>query len=74
MKKTFDCVKMKDDIQAKRQSEFAEMTLEEQKAVMNKRLMSSPILGPMYRRLLAKRDGDAVLKVAEEPGKYKTGE
>lgn len=71
MKKTFDCVKMKNDIQAKRQAEFAGMTLEEQKAVMNKRLMSSPILGPMYRRLLAKRAGGDVLKVAEEPGKYK---
>jgi hypothetical protein len=72
MKKTFDCVKMKNDIQAKRQAEFSGMTLEEQKAVMNKRLISSPILGPVYRRLLGKRAGDAELKVAEEPGEYKT--
>jgi hypothetical protein len=74
MKKTFDCVKMKNDIQVKRQAEFAGMTLEEQKAVMNKRLMFSPILGPVYRQLLGKRTADAQLKVAEEPGQYKTGE
>ena len=73
MNKTFDCVKMKNDIQAKRQAEFVGMSLEEQKAIMNKRLMSSPILGPVYRRLLEKRKQDALLKVAEEPGQYKTG-
>jgi hypothetical protein len=73
MKKTFDCVEIKNEIQHQLQAEYAGLTLAEQKKKMNQEILSDPILGPMYRRLLAKRTGDAVLKVAEEPGRYKTG-
>jgi hypothetical protein len=72
MKKKFDCVEMKHEIQRKLQAEYAGLSLAEQKKKMNREILLDPILGPMYRRLLAKRDGDAVLKVAEEPGEYKT--
>ncbi len=74
MKKTFDCVEMKNEIQRKLQAEYAGLTLAEQKKKMKREILSDPILGPMYRRLTEKRNGDAELKVAEEPGEYKTGE
>jgi len=74
MKKKFDCVEMKNEIQRKLQAEYEGLTLEERKRKMDKELSASPILGPMYRRLMGKRAGDAELKVAEEPGEYKTSE
>ena len=73
MKKKFDCVEMKYEIQRKLQAECAGLSLAEQKKKMKHEILLDPILGPMYRRLRAKHDGDAVLKVAEEPSEYKTG-
>jgi hypothetical protein len=73
MNKKFDCVEMKNEIQRKLQAEYEGLTLEERKKKIDTELSASPILGPMYRRLLAKRTDDAALKVAEEPGRYKTG-
>ena len=69
MNKKFDCVEMKNEIQRKRQAEYTGLSLEERKALMDKRIKSDPILGPVYMKLL-RTNGDSRLMVAEESPAY----
>ena len=71
MKKKFDCVEMKNEIQRKRQAEFEGLSLEEQKALMHRRILSDPILSPMYRRAMEKNEQSQMM-VAEDEPEYRT--
>lgn len=48
--KKFDCVEMKNQIQAKILQEFAGLTPKEQKRLTEDRIKSDPILGPVWSR------------------------
>ncbi len=45
MKKSFDCVEMKWDIQQKLMKEYEGLSLEKRSSLMEKRISSDPILG-----------------------------
>lgn len=49
--KEFDCVEMKDEIQARLLERYKGMTEEEIEADQRRRILANPILGPLYRRL-----------------------
>ena len=49
MKKDFDCVQMKHDIQQKLMKEFEGLTLEERKKIIADRIAADPILGPLWK-------------------------
>jgi hypothetical protein len=70
-KKTFDCVEMKNEIQRKLQAEYEGLTLEERKALMEKRILSNPALAPLYLRS-KDRSGHKQMMVAEDAPEYGT--
>ncbi len=45
---------MKNEIQRKLQTEYEGLTLEERKALMDRRIRSNPVLAPRYRRSMEK--------------------
>ena len=49
--KEFDCVRMKDEIQRALEERHQGMTDQEIAADEERRILSSPILGPLYRDL-----------------------
>ena len=49
--KEFDCVEMKNEIQARLLERYKGMTEEEIEADQRRRILANPILGPLYRRL-----------------------
>ncbi len=49
--KEFDCVKMKHDIQDKILQDMKNYTPEEWRRLRQERILSDPLLGPMWRRL-----------------------
>ncbi len=69
MKKKFDCVEMKNEIQRKRQAEFEGLSLEEQKDLMEKRILSNPVLASLYRKS-KERERQKQMMVAEEAPEY----
>lgn len=48
--KTFDCVKMKHDIQQQILQEMSALSPEDQRRVTEERILADPILGPFWRR------------------------
>lgn len=70
MKKTFDCVQMKWDIQRKLMKEYEGLSLEERKALMEKKISSDPILGPWLKE--ARREPLEQAMVAEKRANYVT--
>ncbi len=73
MKKTFDCVEMKNEIQRKLQAEYEGLTLEERKVLMEKRILSNPVLAPLYLRS-KERDEKKKRMVAEGEPEYRVGD
>jgi hypothetical protein len=67
--KTFDCVEMKNEIQRKLQAEYEGLPLEERKVLMEKRILSNPLLGPLYLKSKA-REKQKNMMVAEESPEY----
>ena len=67
--KTFDCVEMKNEIQRKLQAEYEGLSLEERKALMEKRILSNPMLGPLYLKSKA-REKQKNMMVTEETSKF----
>ena len=66
--KQFDCVQMKNDIQARMRRRYAGWTDEERQADIERRLAESDSpVGRLWRDLTGKT---AVSKVAETPAKY----
>ena len=55
--KTFDCVRMKWEIQRKQREELSALPEEERRRVLQERIEADPILGPFLRRV---RDGGKV--------------
>ncbi|HUT52651.1 MAG TPA: hypothetical protein VM658_04615 [bacterium] len=49
MKKDFDCVQMKHEIQRKLMKEFEGLSREERKKIAEERINADPILGPIWR-------------------------
>jgi len=49
-KKTFDCVEMKNEIQAKLLKRYEGMSDEEIRADQDRRLSADPILGPLWKK------------------------
>ena len=56
-KKAFDCVQMKWDIQQKEAAEFAGVSEEEKRRILDQRIANNPILGPFLRRVRDAEDG-----------------
>jgi hypothetical protein len=67
--KTFDCVKMKNEIQRGLQAEYEGLSLEERRGRMTERILSDPILGAAYRDKL-ERIQPTEMMVAEPPPEY----
>ena len=66
--KRFDCVRMKNDIQARLRRRYTGMTDDERQAAIERRLTESDSpVGRLWRDLTGKQ---AVSKVAESPAKY----
>jgi hypothetical protein len=53
--KDFDCVEMKNEIQAKLLERYRGMTDEEIRADQDRRIEADPILGPLFRRLTGRK-------------------
>lgn len=53
--KKFDCVQMKWDIQQQIRAEFQDIPETEARDTQMRRVAEDPILGPLYRRLIAQR-------------------
>jgi hypothetical protein len=53
--KEFDCVEMKNRIQAELLERYKDMTPEEIREDQERRIHANPILGPFYRRLTGKK-------------------
>lgn len=70
MKKTFDCVQMKWDIQQKLMKEYEGLSLVDRKVLMEKAISDDPILGPWMER--ARRESHKQAMVAETRSKYGT--
>lgn|GEM_PF-2497421 len=51
MKKKFDCVQMKWDIQQKQREELAGMSVADKRRIQMERIRADPILGPFIQRL-----------------------
>jgi hypothetical protein len=70
MKKTkrFDCVAMKDAIQRRLTKEYEGLTLAERQALMERRILADPILGPWWRKTQPPSSMPAM--VAESPTGY----
>ncbi len=49
-KKTFDCVEMKDEIQRRVLQDMAGLTREQERRRTEERILSDPILGPLWQR------------------------
>ena len=49
-KKEFDCVEMKNEIQAKLLKRYEGMTDEEIRADQDRRLSAAPVLGPIWKK------------------------
>jgi len=49
--KTFDCVRMKWEIQEKQRTEFAGLSSEDRRRIQAERAATDPILGPFLRRV-----------------------
>lgn len=69
--KTFDCVEMKNRLQRKRLNEYEGLSLEEREKRMRERIQGDPILGPVYRELINRREYRH-LEVAEAAPRYET--
>lgn len=69
--KSFDCIRMKDEIQRRLMAEQAGMTLAERQRDMETRILADPILGPWFLRLGAASTPG--LTLAEEPPPYRAG-
>ena len=54
--KEFDCVEMKNRIQAELLERYKGMSDEEIREDRDRRIQANPILGPFYRRLTGKKD------------------
>lgn len=67
MNKSFDCVEMKNEIQRKLQAEYEGLTLAERKDLMHRRILSDPILAPMYRRAMEKNEQSQMMVAEDEP-------
>ena len=65
MKKDFDCVEMKNEIQRKLRAEYAGLSDTERRARMRQDILADPVLGPILRRSLEQRSC-----VMEEPSGY----
>lgn len=52
--KNFDCVEMKNEIQARLLKRYEGMTEEEIQEDQRRRILVNPILGPIFRRLTGK--------------------
>ena len=59
--KEFDCVEMKNRIQAELLERYKGMTPEEIREDQERRIQANPILGPFYRRITGKE------KPADQP-------
>ena len=57
MEKTFDCLKMKEEIQAKIYEEIKDMTFSEYRAYLDKRLENSALWQRLVNRDNAKNQG-----------------
>jgi hypothetical protein len=67
--KQFDCVQMKNDIQARMRRRYAGWTDEERQADIERRLAESDSpVGRLWRNLTSRES--AISKVAETPAKY----
>jgi hypothetical protein len=53
--KRFDCVQMKWDIQRQMREEFKEVPEAEARKAQMRQVAKDPILGPLYKRMKAKR-------------------
>jgi len=51
MKKKFDCVQMKWEIQQKLRKEYEGLTLEERNRLAEQKINNDPILGPWWRKV-----------------------
>jgi hypothetical protein len=54
--KEFDCVEMKNRIQAELLERYKGMTRHQIREDQERRIQANPILGPFYRRLTGKRE------------------
>ena len=68
MKKDFDCVEMKNEIQRKLRAEYAGLSDVERRARIEKELLADPIFGPILRRSIEQRNC-----VMEDEAEYKAG-
>jgi hypothetical protein len=66
--KRFDCVAMKDAIQRELTKEYEGLTLAERQALMQRKILADPILGPWWRK--AKPNPSMPAIVAETPAGY----
>lgn len=55
MTKSFDCVKMKWDIQRRIMEEFAEVPAEEARRIQRQQIEADPILGPFLRKVTTRK-------------------
>ena len=70
--KTFDCVQMKWDIQRKEAEEFAGVSEEEKRRILDERIANNPILGPFLRRLRDAEDGKELRQAKREEAESPT--
>lgn len=66
MKKTFDCVEMKNEIQRKLRAEYEGLSDAERRERMHKKLLADPVFGPVIRRSIEQRN----LVMEEAEGGY----
>ena len=69
MKKKFDCVQIKNDIQQKLLKEYKGLSLEKRKELMNNKISNDPILGS-WMKAAKRKHFDQVQMVAEESAEY----
>ena len=71
MKKDFDCVEMKNEIQRKLRAEYAGLSDEERLARIEKKMRDNPLLGSVYFRSLTDQKTDRVMEESSEYGTRK---
>ncbi len=71
MKKDFDCVEMKNEIQRKLRAEYAGLSDEERLDRIEKKMRDNQVLGPVYFRSLTDRKTNRVMEESVEYGTKK---
>lgn len=66
-KKTFDCARMKWDIQRKLREEERGLSLVERQSLMRKKILEDPILGPWFRRVRGRQAAYAMVAEGKTP-------